>query len=969
MPQRTKQQRAYELMAKGQVKEAAECLHEALTENESCDLWNDWATVCVALGRVDDAQRGYERALELDPDNTQCHFNFGVVLVGTGSTDRGLKLLRQSFNHLTSPEQSAALMLIDEHAHGKSFLIISDSLPTRGPGGERLLQIARRLRVLGYRVTFIARSEANGEPSAASLRNIGVQVLAGDQERLPSLGIDIKGSWKLDDVLQKGNFEIALIDHSFRGAIAVAEQYIDEIRKFSPRTKIAILGGDRHTIRDWQAADASDDCIARERGLDFMVREAECYSAADLVLTSTDDDYAAWTEVIPDLNIELLPLVLQATSRSTGFDDRRDFLFLADFDCATNRNAMVWLRDEIWPKIQKQLPSAKLHVAGNMVLPEFAAAGIEILEHAPDSPQLLGTYRVFLSPVPSHIGQKPETILALANGTPVVTTSLGSQSLALTDGENVMLGDSAGAFANKAVELNTGHLVWNNLSKAGLRYIEYQFSEQQFQSHLDVFLERIDRLVPLDWDPEHRFSVRLMEELHPEILTGRPAKSRMEVRVLKYADAGERLLSIGHPAEALQQLRHIFTFLRGQTPPTMFFARVFSLMERGYKELEDHASAVRCGRAAKLCLPELNPALRLITADRNHHRPPAAPVISVIIPTLNHKVSLEQCLESLNAQTMAADEFEVIVVDGGSTDGTQEFLQQEKSSFRMVYLAQTGLGNGAARRLAAEHAKGEFLLSIDDLTVASPRLLQEHLDAHRSHPGSDVAVLGAFEYNAIARKRALTHFLSIESFLFPQSRVQASSLDDFPQFITCNLSVRRQAALSAGSFDPNFKFGENTDLGLRLARRGCKVVFHSRAHATHNQEMNMDDLFAHARSHARAALGLMAKNPHLKLFAQFVELNSPITGFDVAQLREMLEPHRAAVTAAANALRQYDAIDFRPFFDARPQQGTAANHILGLFRQTLPNVYWFAFLESLCNEWGQFNSRVSGQLELAGASL
>ena len=131
----------------------------------------------------------------------------------------------------------------------------------------------------------------------------------------------------------------------------------------------------------------------------------------------------------------------------------------------------------------------------------------------------------------------------------------------------------------------------------------------------------------------------------------------------------------------------------------------------------------------------------------------------------------------------------------------------------------------------------------------------------------------------------------------------------------------------------------------------------------------MEDLFVHARAHARAALGLMAKNPDLKLFAGFVELNSPITGLDVAQLREMLEPHRDAVNAAANALRQYDAIDFQPFFDARRKQGTAANHILGLFRETLPNVYWFAFLESLCNEWGQCNSRVSGQLELAGAGL
>ncbi len=85
--------------------------------------------------------------------------------------------------------------------------------------------------------------------------------------------------------------------------------------------------------------------------------------------------------------------------------------------------------------------------------------------------------------------------------------------------------------------------------------------------------------------------------------------------------------------------------------------------------------------------------------------------ISVIIPTYNEESVIEECLESLNFQTFK--DFEIIVVDDGSTDKTWEIL----SKFKIQKFKQNHLGPAAARNLGASRARGEILVFVDaDMT-------------------------------------------------------------------------------------------------------------------------------------------------------------------------------------------------------------------------------------------------------------
>ena len=848
-----------------------------------------------------------------------------------------------------------------DQKNGKRILLAHDVLPhfDRSGSDMRIMQVIRRLIAGGHEVTYIGRNGVNRDRYEAPLKELGIKVYSGDAERLHALGMDVEQTWKLETVVKNGAFDVAIFFHWYWSGISVTEHYLDDLRRLSPETKVVVLTDDRHGIREWRMADLSHLSTDLERAFDLMVREVAAYRAADLVLAITEDDRKGLIEMVPDLQVELLPMTAETCANSKGFDDRSDFVFLANFDNLANRDASTWFCDEIWPRMRKRMPQAKLHVAGNNIPAELGKrAGIELLGHVANLESTLEKYRVFVSPIRFGTGIKTKNLTALGNGIPLITTTIGAEGMSLTDGENAIIEDSAGAFANKAVELHNNHELWQKLSVNGPKHIQTEFSVARLDAQIALALERVDSLAPRKFDPEHRFSIRVVEELHPNVLTATPPESRNELRILGYVEMAEKLVGLGHPSEALEQVRHIFYHVRGPMPRSLFFARILTLMERCYRELGDREAARRCGDEAKLCLPELNPAfVKEVKKKTGRRVKPSDRAISVIVPTFNRKAKLARCLQALAAQTIGADEFEVIVVDDGSTDDTQEFLRKQQWPFRLFHFQQKNQGAGAARKFGVEQARGEYLLLMNDDTISEPELLQEHLQLQRQHHDSCFAVLGTFEYERPARRRALTHFLSTDPFMFPQKNMHPEWYYGHTHFITCNLSIRRDAVLACGSFDPAFRLGEDTELGLRMASGGCKVVYHPRARAWHDHlEMKVSDMVRRAKAYGPVYLRLLEKHPSLQLTHPGIELKAPLTLADIECLRGTLAGQRAQIEEMVRALAQYDDRDFEPFFATRSGNGTAAEMITNLFRQAIPQVHWFYVFAGLCDAWHEKHS-------------
>jgi glucosyl-dolichyl phosphate glucuronosyltransferase len=113
------------------------------------------------------------------------------------------------------------------------------------------------------------------------------------------------------------------------------------------------------------------------------------------------------------------------------------------------------------------------------------------------------------------------------------------------------------------------------------------------------------------------------------------------------------------------------------------------------------------------------------------------PVISCVICTYNRDKFIIMCLESLSRQNAPKEQFEVIVVDNASTDGTanlvKSFLNEHSDlPFRYVFEPKKGLSN--ARNRGIEEAKGEIVLYLDDDAESEPNLISEMISFFEEHP-------------------------------------------------------------------------------------------------------------------------------------------------------------------------------------------------------------------------------------------
>ena len=411
------------------------------------------------------------------------------------------------------------------------------------------------------------------------------------------------------------------------------------------------------------------------------------------------------------------------------------------------------------------------------------------------------------------------------------------------------------------------------------------------------------RVLALKPKPQLResFSVRLVDTLLRERLSGKVGKDRRLCELECHARLAEQMLRDDQPEKAREQLRHIFGRSAESVRAGYFAAQIFIILRRCYRQLGNMEMADRCAAEARRRVIAQTPQ-----ALRAKRKQLDGPRFSVIVPTYNRLPILKKCLAALEAQTLTSNDFEVIVIDDGSSDGTQEALKNYHPPFGFQYLRQTNSGTGAARRNGVAHAIGEYLLLMNDDTICDRDLLEQHLRAQTAYGFRAMGRAGEFRISREARRRALTQYFCVEPFMFPQVSMEAGCPYGYSHFITCNLSVRRDAVIEAGSFDSTYKLSEDTELGIRSTEMGYRVLYHPEAHAFHDHlPYPARNLIRRARVYGADYFYMFGRHPRvMKEWAMPVNL----TGMDepnAIRLLHYVETHRHEVeggSASARAL-------------------------------------------------------------------
>ncbi len=103
------------------------------------------------------------------------------------------------------------------------------------------------------------------------------------------------------------------------------------------------------------------------------------------------------------------------------------------------------------------------------------------------------------------------------------------------------------------------------------------------------------------------------------------------------------------------------------------------------------------------------------------------PLLSVIIPNWNGKHFLTECIDSLKEQTF--QDFEILLVDNGSTDGSADFAEAQYGEFIRVLRNKENLGFAGGNNIGIRKARGEYIVLLNNDTWADPRWLEELVKA------------------------------------------------------------------------------------------------------------------------------------------------------------------------------------------------------------------------------------------------
>lgn len=197
---------------------------------------------------------------------------------------------------------------------------------------------------------------------------------------------------------------------------------------------------------------------------------------------------------------------------------------------------------------------------------------------------------------------------------------------------------------------------------------------------------------------------------------------------------------------------------------------------------------------------------------------------SVIIPAYNAETTLARCLVALAVQTLPPQDFEVIVVDDGSTDATAQLV----ASFdRARCISFPRAGAAAARNRGAHAAQGPILLFTDADCAPLPDWMDKMLAVF-----ADPQVVGAKGRYLTQQRQPIARFVQIE-YEEKYARLRRAQTIDFVD--TYSAAYRRSVFLENHGFDESFPTAsaEDREFSFRLARQGYKMVFVSDAIVFH----------------------------------------------------------------------------------------------------------------------------------------
>jgi glycosyltransferase involved in cell wall biosynthesis len=352
--------------------------------------------------------------------------------------------------------------------------------PRSSAAGSRMIQLIAVFQSAGYHITFA--SPCAKSDNAVNLEEINVA----------QVSIKLNNS-SFDDFIKVLNPDIVMFDR-----FMMEEQFGWRVSEQCPRALKILDTEDLHCLRKarQQAFKESKPFNTKYLFNDTAKREIASIYRCDLSLIISEAEMEILKKEfkVDAFLLQYVPFLLDNISDEQlnnlpVFNNRKHFITIGNFLHEPNYNAVLYLKEIIWPLIRKQLPQVELHIYGSYASQKVNQShnekqGFLIKGFAEDANVVMRNTRACLAPIRFGAGLKGKLFDAMQNGTPCITTTIGAEGIYGNLKSNGFIEDNPQEFATKAVQLYNNEVLWKEKQLNGFEIINTRFNKVSFEKDL-----------------------------------------------------------------------------------------------------------------------------------------------------------------------------------------------------------------------------------------------------------------------------------------------------------------------------------------------------------------------------------------------------------------------------------------------------------------------------------------------------
>ena len=293
--------------------------------------------------------------------------------------------------------------------------------------------------------------------------------------------------------LKANSFDIILLESLF------TTPYIDTIRNYSSG-KIVLRSHNLEYII-WKRLSKESINPAKKVYLKLLSSqlkkyELEIFDKIDGIATISNMDKKKYLELQCPVKLRTIPFGIDTSKYELNnkTNKKLKFFHIGAMDWKPNLEAVSWLLKDIWPKIQKEIPNAELHLAGkNMPDWIFNKNNINVFNHkeVKSSSNFISKYDIMIVPLLSAGGIRVKIIEGMAYGKTIISTSIGAEGLDYKNLENIIIADTVKDFSRVAANFANNLYDTSTIGRNARNHIVKNYDYNEISKKLILFFESI----------------------------------------------------------------------------------------------------------------------------------------------------------------------------------------------------------------------------------------------------------------------------------------------------------------------------------------------------------------------------------------------------------------------------------------------------------------------------------------------